>query len=77
MRQFHSSVQVRWVICQETGRLTTRSTGMTAPLRCALADDMANAAARVMLLDLADDYDKLGDGAADRQVNVAKQATPD
>jgi len=61
MRQFHSSVQVRWVICQETGRLTTRSTGMTAPLRCALADD----------------YDKLGDRAADRQVNVAKQATPD
>jgi len=50
---------------------------MTAPLRCALADDMANAAARVMLLDLADDYDKLGDRAADRQVNVAKQATPD
>jgi hypothetical protein len=34
-----------------------------------LADDMANDGARLMLLDLADDYDKLGHRAAERQGN--------
>jgi hypothetical protein len=41
-----------------------------------LADAVANVEARRMMLQLADDYDKLGDCAAERQVSHAKQSTP-
>jgi hypothetical protein len=41
-----------------------------------LADEMAGIEARRMMFKLADDYDKLGDRAADRQVKAAKRAMP-
>ena len=41
-----------------------------------LADEVANVEARRMMNKLADEYDNLGDRAADGQVNHAKQSTP-
>jgi len=41
-----------------------------------LADGVANVEARRMMLELADDYDKLADRAAKRQMNHAKHFTP-
>ena len=41
-----------------------------------LADEVANVEARRMMNKLADEYDKLGDRAAGRQVNLAKQSAP-
>ena len=42
----------------------------------ALADEVANVEARHMMNKLADEYDKLGDRAAEGQVNHAKQLMP-
>ena len=42
----------------------------------ALADEAANVEARRTMFKLADEYDRLGDRAADRLVQHAKQSTP-
>jgi hypothetical protein len=41
-----------------------------------LAEEMTNETAQRLMRKLADDYDYLGDRAADRQVKLASQATP-
>ena len=41
-----------------------------------LADEVANVEARHMMNKLADEYDKLGDRAAEGQVDHAKQSMP-